>query len=221
MNNPNASFFSPDKIIKDLQWECLSSAVKYSKGELLDVGCGRMPYKSLFLHKVKTYTGIDKYSPIADIKKDFYTAKILKGSYDTVLCTQVLEHVPDPQTFLKKINSVLKKNGILILTVPFSGYLHEVPRDYYRYTKFALAYMMKKTNFKIIYIKQEGNWLSSMGLELISYLEPTFNRFLLKYPKRFIQLLILLFIKATLHWPERLAKSEYSTINYIVLAKKA
>lgn len=220
MNNPNVSIFSPDKLIKDLQWDYLTSASSYAHGELLDVGCGNMPYKEIFLPRVSSYVGIDKNSHIADIKKDFLSAPIRSKSYDTVICTQVLEHTPEPQKFVTKINRVLKKNGILILTVPFTGYLHEVPHDYYRYTKFGLQYMLKKENFEILHIKAEGNWIASIGQETISYLEPTFNRFLLKYPKRLLQLSILLLIKALSHLPERFTKSEYSTINYIVVAKK-
>lgn len=220
MQNPHVSVFSPDKIIKDLQWDSLTKASKYAHGKLLDVGCGQMPYKAIFLPRSSKYIGIDKHSRTADIKKDFLKAPIPAKSYDTVLCTQVLEHTPDPQKFLYKINRVLKKSGILILTVPFTGYLHEMPHDYFRYTKFGLKYMLRKTNFDVIYIKNEGNWVASIGQEIISYLEPTFNRFLLKYPKRLLQLCILLLIKSVSHFPERITKTKYSTINYIVVARK-
>lgn len=220
MANPNVSIFSPDKIIKDLQWDSLLKASRFAHGKLLDVGCGKMPYKSIFLPKVSKYIGIDKNSDDADIKNDFLRATILAKSFDTILCTQVLEHTPEPRKLLTKINIILKKNGVLILTTPFTGYLHEVPHDYYRYTKYGLRYLIKNANFRIIYIRAEGNWISSIGLEIISYLEPTYNRFLLKYPKRLLQLCVLLLIKALSHLPERFIKSQYSAINYIVVAKK-
>lgn len=220
MANNNVSWFSPDKIIKDLQWEYLSKASKFAHGKLLDVGCGQMPYKTIFLSRVRQYIGIDKHSSAADIKEDFLKATIPAKSYDTVLCTQVLEHTPDPLAFLININKLLKKNGVLILTAPFTGYLHEAPHDYYRYTKYGLQYMLRNANFRIVYIKAEGNWITSIGQEIISYLEPTFNLFLLKYPKRLLQLSILWLIKALSHLPERFIKSQYSTINYIVVAKK-
>ncbi len=220
MANKNISWFSPDKLIKDLQWDYLSEASKFARGEMLDVGCGKMPYKAIFMPRVSKYIGIDKYNRDADIKKDFLKATIFDKSFDTVLCTQVLEHIPEPQKFLEKINKVLKKNGVLILTVPFTGHLHEVPRDYYRYTKYGLRYMLKNANFRIVYIKAEGNWITSIGQEIISYIEPTFNRFLLKYPKRLFQLGVLLLTKGFSKLPERFTKSQYSVINYIVVAKK-
>lgn len=220
MANKNVSWLSPDKLIKDLQWDYLSKASRFAYGKLLDVGCGTMPYKAIFTPRVSKYIGIDKYNCDADIKKDFLKATIFDKSYDTVLCTQVLEHTPEPHKFLEKINRVLKKNGVLIATVPFTGYLHEVPNDYYRYTKYGLHYMLKKANFRIVYIKAEGNWIASIGQEIISYLEPTYNRFLLKYPKQLFQLGILLLIKAFSNLPERFIKSRYSVINYIIVAKK-
>lgn len=220
MVNKNVSWFSPDKLIKDLQWDSLSKVSKFARGKLLDVGCGKMPYKSIFLPKVSKYIGIDKNSDDADIKNDFLEATIPAKSYDTILCTQVLEHAPEPQKLLTKISKVLKKNGVLILTAPFTGYLHEVPHDYYRYTKYGLQYMLKHANFRIVYIKSEGNWITSIGQEIISYLEPTYNRFLLKYPKRLLQFSVLLLIKALSHLPERFIKSQYSVINYIIVAKK-
>lgn len=220
MSNPNVSIFSPDKIIKDLQWDSLLKASRYAHGKLLDVGCGKMPYKSIFLPRVRKYFGIDKNSDDADIRNDFLKINISSKSFDTVLCTQVLEHVPEPLKLLTKINKILKKNGVLILTAPFTGYLHEVPNDYYRYTKYGLQYMLKNANFRIVYIKAEGNWIASIGQEIISYLEPTYNRFLLKYPKQLLQLCILLLIKAFSCLPERFIKSRYSVINYIVVAKK-
>ncbi len=220
MFNPNVSVFSPDKIIKDLQWDSLLKSSRFAHGKLLDVGCGKMPYKSIFLPKVRKYIGIDKNSDEADIRADFLKTTIPFKSFDTILCTQVLEHAPDPQKLLAKMNKILKRGGVLILTAPFTGYMHEVPNDYYRYTKYGLQYMLKETNFKVVYIRAEGNWLASIGQEIISYLEPTYNRFLLKYPKRLLQLIVLLLIRVVSHLPERFTKSQYSVINYLVVAKK-
>lgn len=218
MSNKNVSIFSPDKLIKDFQWDDLTKASRYAKGKLLDVGCGKMLYKAIFLPRVTKYVGIDKNGS-ADIKGDFLSLKITENSYDTVLCTQVLEHTYDPNGFLKKIHRILKKKGILILTVPFVASLHEVPDDYYRYTEFALKYMLKEANFKIIYIHGQGNWISAIGQEYIFYLESTYNRYLLRYPKRFLQFVIQMCIRILSYLPARFTKPELCPINYIVVAE--
>jgi SAM-dependent methyltransferase len=220
MSNPNVKIWDPDKIIKDLQWDNLLNVSRFANGRLLDIGCGKMPYKTIFKNKVTEYIGIDINSEVADIKEDFLKSKIVNSSFDTVLCTQVLEHTPEPQAFLNKINKVLKKNGMLILTVPFTGSLHEIPHDYFRYTKYGLEYMLGKAGFKVIYLKEEGNWISAIGQDTIFYLESSFNRFFLKYPKRLAQLSIQMLVRIFSYLPERLTKSSCSHINYIIAAKK-
>jgi ubiquinone/menaquinone biosynthesis C-methylase UbiE len=220
MSNKNVSFFSPDKLIKDFQWDDLVKASKFAKGKLLDIGCGTMPYKSIFISKVTKYIGIDKNNSAADIKGDFLNIKLLDNSFNTILCTQVLEHTYDPIQFLEKIHTILKKNGILILTVPFMGSLHETPNDYYRYTEYALKYLLKQAKFQIIYIHGQGNWISAIGQEYIFYLESTFNRFLLKYPKRVLQLAVQLIVRAFSQLPSRYTKPDRCPINYIVVARK-
>jgi SAM-dependent methyltransferase len=220
MSNNNVSIFSPDKLITDILWDDLVRASKYAKGKLLDIGCGKMPYKSIYLPKVTKYIGIDKNSGVADIKGDFLSAKIPDNSFDTALCTQVLEHTYDPNKFLEKIHRILRKNGALILTVPFTGSLHEVPNDYYRYTEYALKYMLKRAKFKIIYVHAQGNWISAIGQEYIFYLESTSNRYLLKYPKRLLQVAVQLIVRAFSHLPSRFTKPDRCPINYIVVAQK-
>lgn len=219
MSNKNVSIFSPDKLIKDFQWDDLTQASRYAKGKLLDIGCGKMPYKAIFLPKVTKYVGVDK-NDRADIKGDFLSLKIADNSFDTALCTQVLEHTHDPNGFLNKIHRILKKRGILILTVPFMGSLHEIPNDYYRYTQFALEYMLKKAKFHVIYIHGQGNWISALGQEYIFYLESTYNRYLLKYPKRLLQVFVQLFIRLFSHMPSRFTKPDRCPINYIVVAER-
>ena len=220
MSNPNVSILSPDKIIKDYQWDNILLASRYAKGKLLDIGCGNKPYKQIFLTKVSSYTGIDLNNKFADVKGNFLTTKLKRNSFDTVLCTQVLEHTPEPQIFLNKINKVLKKDGILILSVPFTGSLHEIPHDYFRFTKYALDFMLSKAGFKIISLKIEGNWISSLGQDFIFYLESSYNRYFLKYPKIVLQLAVQLIVRTLSHLPERITKSSYSHINYLVVAKK-
>lgn len=220
MSNKQVSYFSPDKIIKDFLWDDLVEAEKYVKGSLIDIGCGKKPYKGIFEAKVSKHYGIDKFSAEADIKADFLKASLPKNSYDTALCTQVLEHTSDPILFLKKINTVLKRGGVLVLTVPFTGSLHEIPNDFYRYTKYSLKYMLTKTNFEIIYIKEQGNWPLAVGQEMIFYLESTLNRYFLRYPKKFIQLCIQIMARILSQLPKRFTKPDISPINYIVVARK-
>lgn len=127
------------------------------KGKLLDLGCGKKPYKHLYDQFVDSSIGIDvETTPHLNKYIDkFYDGKTIpfeNDSFDVVLCTEVLEHVENPDLFLTEIHRVLKKDGTLILTVPFMQLLHEIPYDFYRYTPFALRSMIKRNQLTLVSI---------------------------------------------------------------------
>jgi SAM-dependent methyltransferase len=123
-------------------------------GQLLDVGCGSKPYRSLF--NVDAYVGLDidsEGSRQRDVADQFYDGKVFPfpgNSFDSVLCNQVLEHVFNPIEFLAEIARVLKPGGVLLLTVPFVWDEHEQPFDYARYSSFGLRSLLEKQGFKLV-----------------------------------------------------------------------
>lgn len=123
------------------------------KGRLLDVGCGRKPYASLF--DVEEYVGLELDTPENRQRKqaEYYYSGVrfpfLDASFDCVLCNQVLEHVFTPVAFLSEIRRVLRPGGKLLLTVPFVWDEHEQPRDYARYTSFGLRHLLEATGFSL------------------------------------------------------------------------
>jgi len=124
-----------------------------SASKLLDIGCGDKPYKVLF--QAQTYHGLElERAQSHRSKADFYyDGKVMPfdaGSYDVVLCNQVLEHVLEPDDFLQEIHRVLASQGKLLLTVPFCWDEHEQPFDYARYSFFGLQHVLEKNGFIII-----------------------------------------------------------------------
>ncbi|MEW4925274.1 class I SAM-dependent methyltransferase [Algibacter sp. 2305UL17-15] len=141
-------------------------------GRLLDIGCGKMPYKSHILEHsdVKEYTGLDIESAIeydSKVKPNFtWDGKSMPfedNSFECAFGTEVLEHCPEPEIVLKETFRVLKKGGVFFFTVPFLWNLHEVPHDEYRYTPFSLERHLKNSGFKAIEIKATGGWHASMA----------------------------------------------------------
>ncbi len=125
---------------------------------LLEVGCGTKPFYPIYSKFVSHSVGTDvPFSPHNQEKIDtlaLATALPFKDeTFDVVLCTEVMEHVPEPQIMLDEIYRVLKPEGTLILTTPFLVPLHEQPYDFFRYTPFALRYMLEKSGYDIIIIK--------------------------------------------------------------------
>ena len=143
----------------------LNNIKKISKeitGKTLDVGCGTKPYERYF--NSTEYIGLEVENTINKEEKSvdiFYKGDKIPFSdneFDSVITSQVLEHVFNPQQFLAEINRVLKSNGKLLLTVPFIWDEHKQPFDYGRYSSFGLKDILEKNGFKIIkHIKSLNN----------------------------------------------------------------
>lgn len=152
--------------------KAISGNLKHFKGKLLDVGCGKMPYKQYILDnsKVKTYEGIDiDYAKIYDrkVKPDYYwdgnKMPFETATYDTIIATEVLEHAPQPEVILNEIFRILRSDGIFFFTTPFLWNLHEVPHDEYRFTPFALKRLLEAAGFQDVELKAGGGWHASMA----------------------------------------------------------
>ncbi len=117
---------------------------------LLDVGAGEMPYKKFCAHleyvsqDFAAYEGqgdgnglqMGKFSAQSvDMVCDILEIPAPEHSFDAVLCTEVLEHVPDPVRALEKICGLIRPSGRLLITAPFSSLAHFTP--YYYCTGFS------------------------------------------------------------------------------------
>ncbi len=129
---------------------------KYANGVILDVGSSLSPYKKII--KYEKYLSLDidsKNNP--DIVSDIHNIKWESDYFDTVIATEVLEHLENPKIALDEIYRILKKNGHVILTTRFFYPYHPQPKDYYRFTKDSLNFLFNK--FEDIKIISHGNRL--------------------------------------------------------------
>lgn len=139
--------------------------------KILDAGAGETPYKKFFnKHK---YLAVDTkwgdsdwdYSNL-DLIADLTKLPLKDETFDAVLCTQVLEHLQEPEKVLRELWRVLKKGGIIYLSTPQGWGVHQAPHDYYRYTCYGLQYLLEKVGFKIIYIKPAGGYFKYLANRL-------------------------------------------------------
>lgn len=135
-------------------------------GTVLDVGCGHQPYRSLVEQCGAAYVGLDlpptRYrSP--DLVWDGTAMPARGGSFEAVLATELLEHVPDPMPLLREVRRVLRPGGRLHFTVPYLWPLHDVPDDQYRYTPFALERVLRAAGFDDVEIRSTGGWDASLA----------------------------------------------------------
>jgi ubiquinone/menaquinone biosynthesis C-methylase UbiE len=142
------------------------------RGEVLDVGCGQSPYRYLLDAQKTHYVGID----ILDADRfDYVNTEIVPfdgenipfpdETFDAVLCTEVLEHVPHFQGLVDEIRRVLKDGGTAVFTVPWSARYHYVPYDYFRYTPSSLRAMFAQ--FTDAAITPRGTDISAIASKLV------------------------------------------------------
>lgn len=134
-------------LVHKLMWEKLSPLCReHARGTLIDIGSGNAPYRRLVEPHIETYIGVDYpaagMQPGASVYGDAMQLPVRDASVDTVLCTEVIEHLPRPAECFAEFARVLRPGGSLILTTPLHWQLHEEPRDFYRYTKHGLRYLM-------------------------------------------------------------------------------
>ena len=116
---------------------------------VLDVGAGRADFKSLFARH--NYTGIDIYPyPEIDLAVDLTQSNPFRAeSFDLVVLANVIEHVYEYRTLVKRCSEVVKPGGAILITVPFLLKLHQEPVDYHRYSRYTLQSLADENGLSI------------------------------------------------------------------------
>jgi SAM-dependent methyltransferase len=202
-NPKKLTFENVDRFyIKKSIYQFLMSKIHLLHGELLDIGCGEMPYKDEIEtnSSVKNYIGLDIYEAIeykAGVKPDYFWDGVKmpfeNHSFDCGFATEVLEHCPDPMITLQEVYRVLKPNSPVIFTVPFLWPTHESPNDFYRYTPFAIEKLLKAAGFSRIDIECLGGWDASLAQMLGLWIK---RRGISKSKQRFLYFFLKFFILA-------------------------
>lgn len=171
-----SEWIDPLNISKRTLTEAIKKRYYLARGKLLDVGCGRQPYRDL-LRNVELYFAAD-LPPNKDVT--LYCSGLAlpfrEGSFDTVLSNQVLEHVPEPSLFVKEAGRVLKGGGILILTTSQTWGLHLEPHDYFRFTEYGLRYIAEKAGLEVIEITPTCGIWATLAQRLADTVIYTFAR---------------------------------------------
>lgn len=197
----------------------IASVAHLTKGELLDIGCGEQPMRPLFERRVDKIWGIDHFRTLHKNEKIevFGTALQLpfkNDQFDSAVCLQVLEHVPEPVELLREACRTLKPGAHLILTAPHIWALHEEPHDYFRYTSHGLRFILEKAGFEVIEIRPMAGYFVTAAARFCYFLEH-FDRFVLK-----ILVKPSYFIVQCLGWLlDRIYCDTKETWNYLAVAR--
>lgn len=150
--------------------EWISRNAKFASGTVLEVGSRRfgeyLDFRALLPH-LSDFTGVDleagdNVDVVVDLTRPFaeIDAKLHGRRFNTIMCTSVLEHVPNPFLIADNLQKLLASQGFLFISVPFVFRFHAYPGDYWRFTPEAIKVLFPRIDFD-----RQGKYNSISSLE--------------------------------------------------------
>ena len=146
----------------------MRQAVRLPSGSrVADVGGKEAPYRELFDHcdyvTVDWELSLHEEPKKADAATSAYAIARADRSFDAIVLTEVLEHVREPADLLEELHRLLRPGGRLLVTVPFAFQLHEMPFDFFRYTRFGLEHLLGNAGFEQIEITANSDSFTALA----------------------------------------------------------
>ena len=153
-----------------------------SGARILDAGAGERRFENLCAHlnyvaqdfgqydgkgdEVGLQTGSWDQSKL-DIVSDITSIPEPNGSFDAIMCIEVLEHVPSPILAIKEFSRLLRSGGHLIITAPFCSLTHLAPYHFYSgFNKYFYQTHLPAYGFEIIELQENGNFFEYLAQEI-------------------------------------------------------
>jgi SAM-dependent methyltransferase len=234
-----SDLFSYNVVLRD-RWIAQQASKLPAGTRLLDVGAGSCPYRDLFAHceyrsqdlrplqgeqlRFGGYGHIDYVSDLASIP-------VPENSFDAVLCTEVLEHHPEPIKVVYELARIVRPGGTLILTAPLGSGIHQEPYHFYGgYTPWWYERFLTAAGFEEITIEPNEGSLRFFGQESLRFMRATspFGSAIPACTRLFwlpiwIALLPILglIVPVSCTWLDRFDRERRFTVGYHVTARRA
>lgn len=140
-------------------------------GDVLDLGCGDQPYRPwMDSQRVRTYVGADvtEGGRVDVVLRPGAAWPFADHSFDSILCTQVMEHVADLDFVMNELARVLRPGGLLIVSVPFVYNEHGIPYDFRRFSAYGVASRFA-SGYEPIELVRQGGIGSTLGMLLLNW----------------------------------------------------
>jgi len=163
-----SGFWNNDYVTYRRLWldACLNTYAHEMRGTVIDLGGKREKKRGSFSppeEQARTwwYINLD-WGTAPNIFADVIRTPLQTGSVDCILCTEVLEHLPDPQACVDEMHRLLQNDGLVFASVPFFYPVHADPYDFQRFTEDGLRHLFR--DFKLVEIYRMGSYLGVLGL---------------------------------------------------------
>lgn len=140
--------------------------------KILDAGAGPCKFKNLFSHAqyfsqdFAKYEGSDHSYGQLDYISDITNIPVEDSSFDSIICTEVFEHIPRPDLALKEFSRIVKKGGQIVLTAPLGSGIHMPPYHFYGgFTPHWYDYFAKESNLTVRSIVANKGFFKHYGQE--------------------------------------------------------
>jgi SAM-dependent methyltransferase len=145
---------------------------------VLDIGCGVKPYYPLFAPIASEYVGVDVVeTEWADVVGPAEAIPVDDGSFDLVLCTQVLEHTDDPAQTVSELRRVLAPGGRVLASTHGVQWYHPSPNDYWRWTHTGLRLLFERHgDWSALSVSPAAGSGSTLAMLLANYAEAALHR---------------------------------------------
>ena len=121
---------------------------------ILDLGAGFCQFRDLTERFEKSimvdFLPYELIDVVADLTKKL---PFKNSSFDVVLLSNVLEHIPNSEFLLKECFRILKSEGMIIGTVPFLMRIHQKPYDFHRFSHYMLDELLRDSGFRKVEVK--------------------------------------------------------------------
>ena len=145
---------------------------------VLDVGCGVKPYYPFFAERAAAYVGVDVVpNPVAELLGPVEALPVEDGSFDLVLCTQVLEHCDDPAQAVRELRRVTAPGGRVLASTHGVQVYHPSPHDLWRWTHEGLSRLFgQNADWTAVTVTPAAGTTSALAMLLGTYIEIALRR---------------------------------------------
>ena len=143
---------------------------------VLDAGAGEGQYRHHFARH--RYCGVDlavgdtawDYSKL-DALADLTALPFRTAAFDAAIHIVTIEHLSEPGAALAEIARTLAPGGVLLIAAPHEWEVHQAPHDYFRYTRYGLAYLLEKSGFEVREMRAAGGYFRLLARRLLNGLQ--------------------------------------------------